>query len=77
METNPVVVQAEEAVDASVAAFTAALAANGFAVPGAVSLAPGGLRLRLVLMMIRCGGLLMERWMSLPEWHGAKRSWRR
>jgi hypothetical protein len=35
MESNPVVVQAEEAVDASVAAFTAALAGSGFAVPGA------------------------------------------
>jgi hypothetical protein len=41
MQTNPVVVQAEEAVDASVAAFTAVLAGSGFAVSGAVSLAPG------------------------------------
>jgi len=35
---------------------------------------PWGLIMRWGLTMIRCSGLLMGLWMSLPGWHGWKRN---
>ena len=43
-----------------------------------LGMAPLGLMPALAgLMMIRCSGLLMGRWMFLPGWPGRRRSWRR
>ena len=69
MEGNSAVVEAEAAVDASVAAFAAVLEAAALLVILALGLMPG-------LMMIRCSGLLMGRWMFWPGWPGPRRSWR-